>query len=82
VKPPPPRPSNTCWRCHHRLLYADELAEHRLLRPRFLRLTASGALWMQCTTRGCSAWCVVPSAIVEAVITALGHLPKAVGCPE
>jgi hypothetical protein len=80
MRPPTTRPSLLCWRCRHRLLYPEEQAQHKLLRARFLRVTAEGQLWMQCATRGCGAWCVVPASLYAVVCATLGYLAETVGC--
>jgi hypothetical protein len=81
MRPPSPKPSVNCWRCRHRLLYADEQTQHKLLRARFLRINADGAVWIQCATRGCNAWCVMPDGIAALVRAALASLDKRpVGC--
>jgi len=82
MRPPTPRPSTTCWRCHHRLLYADELAQQKLLRTRLVRVTGTGTLWVQCATRGCHAWCVMTGEVGALVRAALGMVGEVVGCRE
>jgi len=81
MRPPTRRASDTCWRCHQRLLHAEEQTQHKLLRARLLRVTHEGTLWVQCTTRGCQAWCVVTAPVRELVCVALGQM-RAVGCSD
>jgi hypothetical protein len=77
MRPPSPKPSVNCWRCRHRLLYTDEETQHQLLRTRFMRVHADGAVWVQCATRGCGAWCVATLEVIALLKAALGDH---VGC--